>query len=109
MNPADRQADPAGTASVLAYGSLHTAQQALPEYRRNAARALACWGDSLAATAPELAGRVQGVAFDADTGCLDVVPDAPATPTVLLAAACRRPANGPSASPPERSRHRRAP
>lgn len=37
----------------------------------------------LAAAVPELAGRVQGVAFDADTGRLDVVPDAPAVGTKL--------------------------
>ncbi|MEI7029275.1 hypothetical protein V9U70_00025, partial [Streptomyces pratensis] len=29
----------------------------------------------LAAVVPELAGRVQAVAFDADTGRLDIVPD----------------------------------
>ncbi len=34
MDPADQEADPLGTASVLAYGTLHTTQQALPEYRR---------------------------------------------------------------------------
>ncbi|MFB7918661.1 hypothetical protein [Streptomyces sp. NPDC056061] len=39
---------------------------------------LACWDDILAAAAPELAGHVRGVAFDADTGRLDVTPDAPA-------------------------------
>lgn len=32
---------------------------------------------------PELAGRVQAVAFDAETGRLDVVPDAPAVGTQL--------------------------
>ncbi len=37
----------------------------------------------LAAAVPELAGRVQGVAFDAETGRLDVVPDAPAVGTKL--------------------------
>ncbi|MFB6876341.1 hypothetical protein [Streptomyces sp. NPDC056323] len=36
MDPADQETDPVGTASVLAYGALHTAEQALPEYRRNA-------------------------------------------------------------------------
>ncbi|MGP3635586.1 DUF721 domain-containing protein [Streptomyces sp. 24-1644] len=37
----------------------------------------------LAAVVPELAGRVQAVAFDAETGRLDVVPDAPAVGTQL--------------------------
>ncbi len=37
----------------------------------------------LAASVPELAGRVQAVAFDADTGRLDVVPAAPAVGTKL--------------------------
>lgn len=37
----------------------------------------------LAAAMPELAGRVRAVAFDADTGRLDVVPDAPAVGTKL--------------------------
>ncbi|WP_274919466.1 DciA family protein [Streptomyces sp. WZ-12] len=37
----------------------------------------------LTATVPELAGRVQATAFDADTGRLDVVPDAPAVATKL--------------------------
>ncbi|MBH1937832.1 DUF721 domain-containing protein [Streptomyces sp. AV19] len=37
----------------------------------------------LAAAVPELAGRVQAVKFDADTGRLDVVPDAPAVGTKL--------------------------
>lgn len=37
----------------------------------------------LAAAVPELAGRVQATAFDADTGRLDVVPDAPAVGTKL--------------------------
>ncbi|MFI2241201.1 DciA family protein [Streptomyces chrestomyceticus] len=37
----------------------------------------------LAASVPELADRVQTVAFDADTGRLDVVPDAPAVGTKL--------------------------
>ncbi|MER6103720.1 DUF721 domain-containing protein [Streptomyces sp. NPDC001832] len=37
----------------------------------------------LAAAVPELAGRVRAVAFDADTGRLDVVPDAPACGTKL--------------------------
>ncbi|MFJ8755254.1 hypothetical protein ACIREO_39005 [Streptomyces sp. NPDC102441] len=36
MDPADQDGDPAGTASVLAFGALHTAEQALAEYRRNA-------------------------------------------------------------------------
>lgn len=36
MDPADQDADPVGTASVLAYGALHTVQEVLPEYRRNA-------------------------------------------------------------------------
>ncbi|MDJ0465979.1 hypothetical protein [Streptomyces sp. H27-C3] len=36
MDPADQNGDPAGTASVLAFGALHTAEQALAEYRRNA-------------------------------------------------------------------------
>lgn len=36
MDPADQDGDPVGTASVLAFGALHTAEQALPEYRRNA-------------------------------------------------------------------------
>ncbi|MFK0231070.1 DciA family protein [Streptomyces sp. NPDC090303] len=37
----------------------------------------------LAAAVPELAGRVQPAAFDAETGRLDVVPDAPAVGTKL--------------------------
>ncbi|WP_239085328.1 DciA family protein [Streptomyces halstedii] len=37
----------------------------------------------LAAAVPELAGRVQAAGFDADTGRLDVVPDAPAVGTKL--------------------------
>ncbi|MYY03185.1 MULTISPECIES: DciA family protein [unclassified Streptomyces] len=37
----------------------------------------------LAAAVPELAGRVKAVAFDADTGRLDVAPDAPAVGTKL--------------------------
>ncbi|MFJ9195497.1 hypothetical protein [Streptomyces globisporus] len=37
----------------------------------------------LAAAAPELAGRVQAVALDAETGRLDVVPDLPAAGTQL--------------------------
>ncbi|MFF9795469.1 DUF721 domain-containing protein [Streptomyces bacillaris] len=37
----------------------------------------------LAAAVPELAGRVQAVAFDAETGRLDVVPDLPAAGTQL--------------------------
>lgn len=44
---------------------------------------LAQFGDILAAAAPELAGHVQAVAFDADTGSLDIVPDAPAYGTKL--------------------------
>ncbi|MFC9429587.1 hypothetical protein [Streptomyces sp. NPDC056987] len=36
MDPADQDSTAASTASVLAYGALHTAQQALPEYQRNA-------------------------------------------------------------------------
>ncbi|MGW3563546.1 DciA family protein [Streptomyces sp. NPDC000941] len=39
---------------------------------------LAKWADILAAAAPELAGHIKAVKFDADTGRLDVVPDAPA-------------------------------
>ncbi|MEU3901595.1 DciA family protein [Streptomyces sp. NPDC045251] len=39
--------------------------------------------DILAAAAPELAGHVQAVGFDADTGRLDVTPDAPAYGTQL--------------------------
>ncbi|MFE0580210.1 DUF721 domain-containing protein [Streptomyces sp. NPDC058874] len=37
----------------------------------------------LAAAVPELAGRVKAAAFDADSGRLDVVPDAPAVGTKL--------------------------
>ncbi|MCX5346130.1 DciA family protein [Streptomyces atratus] len=44
---------------------------------------LADFDTILAAVVPELAGRVQAVAFDADTGRLDVVPDAPAAGTQL--------------------------
>ncbi|MFE2556549.1 DUF721 domain-containing protein [Streptomyces sp. NPDC059352] len=44
---------------------------------------LARFDTILAAAAPELAGRVQAVKFDADTGRLDVVPDAPAVGTKL--------------------------
>ncbi|MFE2554342.1 DUF721 domain-containing protein, partial [Streptomyces sp. NPDC059355] len=44
---------------------------------------LAQFDTILAAAAPELIGRVQAVAFDADTGRLDVVPDAPAVGTKL--------------------------
>ncbi|MFD4577267.1 hypothetical protein ACFWNK_33705 [Streptomyces sp. NPDC058417] len=36
MDPADQEAEPEATAAVLAYGALHTAEQLLPEYRRNA-------------------------------------------------------------------------
>ncbi|MFB6807637.1 DciA family protein [Streptomyces sp. NPDC056387] len=45
--------------------------------------ALADFDAIIAAAAPELTGRVQAVAFDADTGRLDVVPDAPAVATKL--------------------------
>ncbi|MCX4554280.1 hypothetical protein [Streptomyces sp. NBC_01500] len=34
MDPADQDGNPADAASVLAFGALHTAQQALPEYQR---------------------------------------------------------------------------
>ncbi|WP_314223590.1 DciA family protein [Streptomyces zaehneri] len=44
---------------------------------------LAQFNDVLAAAAPELAGHVQAVGFDADTGRLDVVPEAPAYGTKL--------------------------
>ncbi|MFC3235001.1 DciA family protein [Streptomyces nitrosporeus] len=44
---------------------------------------LAGFDTILAAVVPELAGRVQAVAFDAETGRLDVVPDAPACGTQL--------------------------
>ncbi|MFG3157969.1 DciA family protein [Streptomyces sp. NPDC048219] len=44
---------------------------------------LAQFDDILAAAAPELAGHVQAVKFDADTGRLDVAPDAPAYGTQL--------------------------
>ncbi|MFH9425440.1 DUF721 domain-containing protein [Streptomyces sp. NPDC017529] len=44
---------------------------------------LAAFDAILAASVPELAGRVQAVAFDADTGRLDVVPAAPAVGTKL--------------------------
>nr|WP_260616970.1 DciA family protein [Streptomyces sp. WAC05458] len=44
---------------------------------------LAQFDDILAAAAPELAGHVQAVGFDADTGRLDVAPDAPAYGTKL--------------------------
>ncbi|MFG2977706.1 DUF721 domain-containing protein [Streptomyces sp. NPDC048331] len=43
----------------------------------------------LAAAVPELAGRVKAVAFDAETGRLDVVPDAPAVGTKLRWSAAR--------------------
>ncbi|MFD8263294.1 hypothetical protein ACFV19_31295 [Streptomyces griseoluteus] len=36
MDPADQEAEPEAAAAVLAYGALHTAQQAVAEYRRNA-------------------------------------------------------------------------
>ncbi|GHB08589.1 hypothetical protein ACIQRS_25930 [Streptomyces termitum] len=39
--------------------------------------------DILAAAAPELAGQVQAMKFDADTGRLDVAPDAPVCGTKL--------------------------
>ncbi|MEU7206576.1 DciA family protein [Streptomyces sp. NPDC045470] len=44
---------------------------------------LARFDDTLAAAAPELAGHVQTVGFEADTGRLDVAPDAPAYGTQL--------------------------
>ncbi|MEV5454703.1 DciA family protein [Streptomyces sp. NPDC052535] len=44
---------------------------------------LAQFDTILAAAAPELAGHVQAVGFDADTGRLDVAPDAPAYGTQL--------------------------
>ncbi|MEV0982379.1 DciA family protein [Streptomyces sp. NPDC049915] len=44
---------------------------------------LAQLDDILAAAAPELAGHVQAVAFDANTGRLEVAPDAPAYGTKL--------------------------
>ncbi|MEU6965012.1 hypothetical protein [Streptomyces chrestomyceticus] len=44
---------------------------------------LAAFDAVLAASVPELAGRVQAVAFDADTGRLDIVPAAPAVGTKL--------------------------
>ncbi|WP_234422104.1 DciA family protein [Streptomyces sp. CB00316] len=44
---------------------------------------LASFDTILAAVVPELAGRVQAVAFDAGTGRLDVVPDVPACGTQL--------------------------
>ncbi|MFJ8769878.1 DciA family protein [Streptomyces clavifer] len=44
---------------------------------------LADFDTILAAVAPELAGRVQAVAFDAETGRLDVAPDAPVVGTQL--------------------------
>ncbi|WP_414170898.1 DUF721 domain-containing protein (plasmid) [Streptoverticillium reticulum] len=44
---------------------------------------LARFDTFLAAAVPELAGRVQAVKFDADTGRLDVVPEAPAVGTKL--------------------------
>jgi hypothetical protein len=44
---------------------------------------LARWETILAAAAPELAGHVQAVAFSADSGRLDVVPDSPAYGTKL--------------------------
>ncbi|MFI8326365.1 hypothetical protein [Streptomyces sp. NPDC085529] len=39
---------------------------------------LAQWETILTAVAPDLTGHVQAVKFDADTGRLDVIPDAPA-------------------------------
>ncbi|MGW2107649.1 DUF721 domain-containing protein [Streptomyces sp. NPDC001948] len=44
---------------------------------------LACFEAILATAVPELANRVRAVAFDAETGRLDVVPDAPAVGTKL--------------------------
>lgn len=44
---------------------------------------LADFDTILTAVAPELAGRVQAVAFDAETGRLDVAPDLPAARTQL--------------------------
>lgn len=44
---------------------------------------LAQWSGILTAVAPELAGHAQAVRFDAETGQLDVVPDAPAYGTKL--------------------------
>ncbi|MEW2134637.1 DUF721 domain-containing protein [Streptomyces sp. NPDC005435] len=44
---------------------------------------LARFDTILAAAVPELTGRAQAVKFDADTGRLDVVPDAPAVGTKL--------------------------
>ncbi|MFB7918104.1 DUF721 domain-containing protein [Streptomyces sp. NPDC056061] len=41
------------------------------------------WETVLAAAAPELVGHVQAVGFEADTGRLDVVPEAPAYATKL--------------------------
>lgn len=55
------------------------------------ASVLAEFGTILTVAVPELAGRVQGVAFDADTGRLDVVPDAPAVGIRLRASGRRRP------------------
>ncbi len=36
LDPAEQAADPGGTASVLAFGALHTVEQLLPRYRRTA-------------------------------------------------------------------------
>lgn len=44
---------------------------------------LADFDTILAAVVPELAGRVKAVAFDAETGRLDVIPDLPAAATQL--------------------------
>ncbi|CAL9328648.1 hypothetical protein SUDANB120_00025 [Streptomyces sp. enrichment culture] len=44
---------------------------------------LARFDGILAVAAPELAGHVQAVGFDADTGRLDLAPDAPAYGTQL--------------------------
>ncbi|MFJ6598163.1 hypothetical protein ACIQPP_46650 [Streptomyces violaceusniger] len=44
---------------------------------------LAQWDDILAAAAPELTGHARAVAFDANTGRLDVVSDAPTCGTKL--------------------------
>ncbi|MGC9544198.1 hypothetical protein [Streptomyces sp. UG1] len=59
-----------------------------------AGNVLAQWGDILVASAPELAGHVQAVAFDPDTGRLDVVPAAPAYGTKLRWSTPKRPRRG---------------
>ncbi|MFC9035121.1 DUF721 domain-containing protein [Streptomyces arboris] len=71
---------------------------------------LAHFDTILAAVAPELAGRARGMAFDAETGRLDVVPDAPVVGTQLRAvewqqspkSTCliRRPLSAPLPTPP---------